>query len=243
LPTALPDSPGGATATGTLRPYYVLLKLPGDAQEQFALFEPLTPSQRQNMVAYMAAGSDPGQYGKLNVFEFPTGENVDGPQQVRSLINQDPSVSKELSLLNQQGSGIRFGDLLIVPIENSFLYVQPIFVISSGQIPIPELKRVVVVHGGNVSVATSLTDALALSFGANPQQPPPTGQTVAELLADAIRHFDNADAALKAGNLALYQAELSAAQRDIQEANDLLGQSGGGTSPTPSPSPSPSASP
>ena len=74
-------------------------------------------------------------------------------------------MSKDLSLLNQQGSGVKFGDLLIVPIEDSFLYVQPIFVISSGQIPIPELKRVVVVHGGNVSLANSLTDALALSFG------------------------------------------------------------------------------
>lgn len=244
LPTALPDSPGDKSATGTLRPYYVLLKLPGDTEEQFVLFEPLTPSQRQNMVAYMAAGSDPGKYGQLSVFEFPTGENVDGPQQVRSLINQDPNVSKELSLLNQQGSGVRFGDLLIVPIENSFLYVQPIFVISSGQIPIPELKRVVVVHGGSVSVATSLTDALALSFGENASQPPPTGQTVGELLADAIRHFNNADTALKAGNLALYQAELAAAQRDIQEANRILAeQGGGGSTPTPTPSPSVSPSP
>jgi uncharacterized membrane protein (UPF0182 family) len=243
LPTALPDEPNGK-ATGTLRPYYVLLKLPGDSQEQFVLFEPLTPAQRQNMVAYMAAGSDPGQLGKLNVFEFPTGENVDGPQQVRSLINQDPNVSKELSLLNQQGSGVRFGDLLIVPIENSFLYVQPIFVISSGQIPIPELKRVVVVHGGNVSVSTSLDDALALSFGQTSEQPPPTqGQTVQDLIADAVRHFQNAQAALTAGNLALYQAELAAAQRDIEQANQMLGQGGGGTSPTPTPSPSASPSP
>ena len=182
------------------------------------------------------------------MFEFPTGENVDGPQQVRALINQDPNVSKDLSLLNQQGSGVKFGDLLIVPIEDSFLYVQPIFVISSGQIPIPELKRVVVVHGGNVSLANSLTDALAISFG----QPigggggggttPPPGQTVQDLINDALRHFQNAQQALKDGNLALYQAELSAAQRDIEQANNLLGQQTGGT-PPPSPSPSPSASP
>jgi uncharacterized protein len=246
LPVALPDTPTG-TAPGTLRPYYVLLKLPGEAQEQFVLFEPLTPPKRPNMVAFLTAGSDPGQYGKLRAFEFPSGENVDGPSQVRSLINQDPNVSKELSLLNQQGSGVRFGDLLIVPIEDAFLYVQPIFVISSGQTPIPELKRVVVVHGGNVSVATSLTDAIALSFGQTPstggggEQPTP-GQTVEDLIADALRHFDNAQQALTAGNLALYQAELAAAQRDIQQANQLVGQ-GGGTTPTPSPSPSPSPSP
>jgi uncharacterized membrane protein (UPF0182 family) len=246
LPTRLADSPNQTPPAGTLRPYYVLLKLPGDTEEQFVLFEPLTPSQRQNMVAYLAASSDPDKYGQLNVFEFPTGENVDGPQQVRSLINQDPNVSKDLSLLNQQGSGVAFGDLLIVPIEDSFLYVQPIFVISSGQIPIPELKRVVVVHGGNVSLANSLTDALAVSFG----QPTgggggggginPPGQTVQDLINDALRHFQNAQQALKDGNLALYQAELSAAQRDIEQANNLLGQ---GTTPSPSPSPSPSASP
>src|SRR5439155_13209789 len=123
LPTALAGGPKEEPPAGTLRPYYVLIKLPGDPQEQFVLFEPLTPSQRQNMVAYLTASSDPDRYGQLNVFEFPTGENVDGPQQVRSLINQDPNVSKDLSLLNQQGSGVKFGDLLIVPIEDSFLYV------------------------------------------------------------------------------------------------------------------------
>jgi uncharacterized membrane protein (UPF0182 family) len=248
LPGGLPDTPTGKSS-GTLRPYYVLLKLPGDTQEQFVLFEPFSPAGRQNMVAYIAAGSDPGQYGRLRVFEFPSGENVDGPQQVRSLVNQDPTVSKELSLLNTQGSGVQFGDLLIVPIENSFLYVQPIFVTtSSGQIPIPELKRVVVVHGGNVSVATSLSDALEVSFGQTPtgggggQPPPAGGQTAQQLIADALRHFKNAQDALTQGNLAQYQAELAAAQRDIQQASQAISQGGGGTTASPSPSPSPSAS-
>jgi hypothetical protein len=243
IPSALPDAVN-TKASGTLRPYYVLLKLPGDTEEQFVLFQPLTPAGRQNMVGYVTAGSDPGQYGKLQAFQFPTGENVDGPSQVRSLINQDPTVAQQLTLLSQRGSDVIFGDLLIVPIEDGFLYVQPVFVTASlGQTQIPELKRVVVVRGGNVSVANSLADALALSFGAQPGgggPPPPTGQTVQELLADALRHFDNAQAALTSGNLALYQAELAAAQRDIEQANELAG---GGTSPTPAPSPSASPSP
>lgn len=239
-PAALPTSPTG-TASGAMRPYYVLLKLPGDSQEQFVLFQPFVPSQRQNMVAYVAAGSDPGQYGKLSVFQFPSGENVDGPQQIRALITQDPTVSSQITLLNAQGSGVQFGDLLIVPVENSFLYVQPIFVKSSGS-PIPELKRVVVVHGGNVSIANTLTDAIAASFG----QPPPTGGggggggggglTVSQLIQQALQHFQAADAALKAGNLALYQQEINTAEQLIQQANALEGTGG---SPSPSPSPSP----
>ncbi len=139
---------------------------------------------------------------------------------------------------------MQFGDLLIVPIEGSFVYVQSIFVSSSGAATaIPELKRVVVVHGGNVSIANTLPDALAASFG----QPPPTGGggggggqlTVAQLLQQALQHFQAAGAALKAGNLALYQQEINAAQALIQQANTLAGTQGGTPSPGASPSPSP----
>src|SRR5207244_12005481 len=92
------------------------------------------------------------------------------PQQLRTPLDHDPTVSRQIALLHREGSQLLFGGLLIVPIENWFLYVQPIFVISSAA-AIPELKRVVVVHGGNVSIANTLTDAIAASFG----QPPPTG--------------------------------------------------------------------
>src|SRR5438132_2685955 len=110
------------------------------------------------MVAYVAAGSDPGpgKYGTLTAFQFPPGQNLDGPSQVRSLINQDPAVSQQITLLSQKGSDLLFGDLLIVPIDQGFLYVQPIYVVSAGN-PIPELKRVVVVHGGNATIGNSLT--------------------------------------------------------------------------------------
>jgi uncharacterized membrane protein (UPF0182 family) len=242
VPGALSESTTG-TGEGTLRPYYVLFKLPGTTDEQFVLFQPLTPTGRQNMVAYIAAGSDPGQYGKLTAFQFPSGENVDGPQQIRSLVNQDPTVSQQLTLLSQKGSDILFGDLLIVPIENSFLYVQPVFVIAASQNPIPELKRVVVVHGGNVSIANTLDGAIAASFGQAPPptgggQPPPTGGgQVGSLLQQALQHFQAADAALKAGDLATYQREIDLAQQLVQQANELAAQAGA------SPSPSPSASP
>src|SRR5439155_2476912 len=124
VPDALPPCPD-CTTTGTLRPYYVLLRLPNDEREQFVLFQPSTPAGRQNMVAYVAAGSDPGQYGRLVAFQFPAGENVDGPQQVRNLINQDPTVSQQLTLLSQKGSKVLLGDLIITPIQDGILYVQP----------------------------------------------------------------------------------------------------------------------
>jgi uncharacterized membrane protein (UPF0182 family) len=239
VPTALSSGPTGG-GTGNLRPYYVLFKLPGDTQEQFVLLEPFVPAGRQNMVAYVTAGSDSAHYGQLNLFQFPSGENVDGPQQVRSLINQDPTASAQITLLNSQGSGVQFGDLVIVPIENSFLYVQPIFLISSGATPIPELKRVVVVHGGSATIADSLTNALAASFGQAPPsqgggQPPP-GSQVGQLLQEALRHFQAAEAALKQGDLATYQREINAAQLLVQQANDLAAKTAGAT-PSPSPSP------
>jgi uncharacterized membrane protein (UPF0182 family) len=167
VPPALSTAVNGAATTvgGTLRPYYVIMKLPGQTDEQFYLFEPFTPSNRQNMVAYVAAASDPQSYGRLSSFQFPAGENVLGPSQVRNLISQDPTVSAQITLLNQAGSSVNFGDLLVVPIENSFMYVQPIFVTAQGANPIPELKRVVVVHGGNATIGNTLADAVDASFG------------------------------------------------------------------------------
>jgi uncharacterized protein len=246
VPEALPPCPDCA-ASGTLRPYYVLLRLPGDEREQFVLFQPFTPAGRQNMVAYMAAGSDPGLYGRLDAFQFPVGENIDGPQQVRNLISQDPAVSQQLTLLSQKGSNVLFGDLIITPIENGFLYVQPVFVTASNTNPIPELKRVVVVHGGAVSIATSLGEALTLSFG-QPFEPgptpgpgpgpQPTGR-VAQLLARAQRHFTAAQDALTRGDLATYQREIDAGIALVNQA----AQASSSPSPTPSATPSASAPP
>jgi uncharacterized protein len=129
----------------------------------------------------------------------------------------------------------------VVPIDNGFLYVQPIFVVSSAN-PIPQLKRVVVVHGENATIGNNLADALAASFGQpvtppEPGGPPPTTGTVAELLAQAKTHFDAAEAALKAGDLATYQREIEAGIALVNQAAQLSGN------PTPTPTPSPSVSP
>ena len=237
---AIPRDPSVGQDT-SLRPYYVLLKLPGETDEAFVLLIPFTPFDRPNMIGYLAARSDPEGYGEIVAFEFPTGNPPDGPQQVFARVNQDPDFARERTLLGQTGSRVRFGNLFIVPIEDSFLYVQPVFV-QSAEGAIPELKRVVVVNGGAVSVGASLEEALALSLGEQPPpsepddgEEPPVGGTVAGLLADAVRHFQAAEEALREGDLATYQREIEAAQALIEEANELAGE----VAPAPTPSPSP----
>jgi uncharacterized membrane protein (UPF0182 family) len=234
----LPLNP--ATQSETLRPYYVLLKLPGETDEKFVLFMPFTPSKRANMVSYMVGLSDPGELGQLRAYQFPVGVNIDGPLQVLNRINQDPTFSSQRSLLDVEGSRVEFGDLLIIPIENSFIYVQPVFVASNAANAIPELKRVLVVQGGTVSIGDTLEEALAASFGET--QPPPPGEEetpvgdVAELLAQALDHFVAAENALRAGDLATYQREIELAQTLVEQANALAA---GEANPSPSPSPSP----
>ncbi len=250
----------GATATtdsgsAPMRPYYSLMRLPGSTNEQFMLILPFTPSGRQNMVSWMAASSDPDSYGNTVVYTFPSGRNVDGPTQVFAQINQDPEFSKDRTLLGSGGSSVVFGDFLVIPINDSLLYVQPVYVRSTQASSIPELKRVIVVNGDKVGIGTSLSEALAASTsgqtggggggnGGGGGTPGGTiDQQITQLLSQALQHFQAADAALTAGDLGTYQSELAQAQALVQQANDLAAQqagTGGAGSPTPSPSASPS---
>jgi uncharacterized protein len=240
-----PTNQIAGTEAPTLRPYYVLLKLPGATQEQFVLFTPFTPAKRQNMVAYMVGTTESanGRFGKLEAFEFQTGQNVGGPQQVFSRINQDQTFSAERTLLSQGGSEVEFGNLLVVPVEDSFLYVLPVFVAASGN-AIPELKRVLVVHGGTVAIDDTLDGAIAASFGdeAPPPTPgggggpPPVGR-VAQLLQQALQHFQRAEELLRQGDLAGYQREISAGEDLVRQASQAAAQS---STPSPSPTPTPS---
>jgi uncharacterized membrane protein (UPF0182 family) len=251
-PTVAGNAPTGATEIGStaMRPYYSLMRLPGETDEHFMLILPFTPLGRQNMVSWMAANSDPDSYGDTVVYTFPSGRNIDGPTQVFAQINQDPVFSAQRTLLGSGGSTIVFGDFLVIPINDSLLYVQPVYVRSTQESSIPELKRVIVVNGDKVGIGTSLSEALAASTSGQPsgggggETPGGTiDEQVAELLNQALQHFAAADAALTAGNLGTYQSELNVAQDLVQQANDLAAEqagTGGGGSPTPSPSASPS---
>lgn len=233
-----------------MRPYYVLMRLPGEQVETFSLILPFTPLARQNMIAWLAAKSDPGEgYGQMISYEFPSGRNVDGPTQVFARINADSQFAAERTLLGQGGSEIRFGDFLVVPIEESLLYVQPVYVQSDQPNAIPELRRVIVVNGPNIGIGSTLGEALADAPGEvvptpppdgdgdGDGEPPPTGtadEQVQALLDEAANHFALADAALRNGDLATYQREVELAQAAIEEALSLVG---GEAAASPSPSP------
>jgi uncharacterized membrane protein (UPF0182 family) len=174
--------------------------------------------------------------------------NVDGPTQIFARVNQDPAFSRERTLLGQTGSQILFGDFLVVPIEDSLLYVQPVYIRSNQTNAIPELRFVLVVNGEEIGLGSTLRDALADSIGeevAPPEDgegvPPPTGtveEQVRALIQEAAEHFALADAALREGDLATYQAEIELAQDAIARAEALLGgETAAAASPTASPSP------
>jgi len=250
---AIPDDPtlpASGQAAESIRPYYQLIRLPGQQTEEFELVVPFVPADRQNMVGWMAASSDGADYGKLTVFRFPEGRTIEGPTQVFARINQDARFSSERTLLGQAGSVVLFGDFLVIPIEDSFLYVQPVYV-QAQQTPIPQLHDVIIVNGsgGPVTIADNLQDALrdAVSGsvptgGGGGPSGGTTQQQIQRLLQQAQTHFENAQAALRSGNLAVYQSEIEAAQAAVDQAAKLAGQSAS-PSASPAPSASPSASP
>ena len=216
----------GAPTAGNMRPYYVLLKPPGSDEEEFSLILPFTPQGRQNMVAWMAAASDPDHYGDVVSYEFPAGRNVDGPVQVFNQIQSYPPFAEQQTLLSKGDSTIRYGNLLVIPMGDSFLYVQPVFVQSKQANAFPELKRVVVVHGGTVGIGATLNEALldsgvsedGSSTGQGPKQETGPSAQVDELLAEALVHFQAADEALRAGDLATYQLEIDKARELVSQA-------------------------
>ena len=146
-----------------MEPYYINMRLPGETRTEFFLMLPMVPSQRQNMIAWLAARCDQPDYGKLIVYEFPKEKLVYGPFQIEARINQNTEISQQISLWNQMGSRVIRGNLLVVPIENSILYVSPLYLrAETGQVP--ELKRVIAAYGDRVVMEETLDGALAALF-------------------------------------------------------------------------------
>ncbi len=219
---------GAFSYKAEILPYYLLTELPGEEDLSYLLLQPFTPKDRRNMSSFMVADSTPGRYGRLVDFRMPQGDFVDGTEQVGQRIDQDGEISEQFTLWDNQGSTVIKGDLLVVPIEDSLLYIQPIFLEAEGG-GIPEFRRVIVVYGDQVEWAQTLDVALAQVFGegtgAEPVDPLPTtpdGGTVAELLGEAAAAFQMADEALTAGDLAEYQRWVDEAERLIEEAQAIL---------------------
>jgi uncharacterized protein len=212
-----------------MRPYYLLTKLPGERDEQFVLVMPFTPNNKQNMVAYMAARSDPTDYGRITLFSLPRARTVFGPTQIHAQILADPEVAKELTLFNQQGSTVILGNLLTVPIEHSLLYVQPIFV-QASQGAIPELRRVPVFFNNQLGYTANLTDSInqvlsqttTPAGGRPPPAPPQAPSTaLARILQQQAEAYRRALQALHRDDLGAYQRAVERLGRLIQQAQRL----------------------
>ena len=149
----------------TMEPYYVITQLPGEERPEFILLMPFTPVRRDNMVGWLAARNDGEHYGEGILYLFPKERLTFGPMQIEARIDQDPYISELLTLWGQRGSRVIRGNLLAIPIENSLLYVEPIF-LQAEQSDLPELTRVIVAHGDQVVMQPTLEMALAEIFGA-----------------------------------------------------------------------------
>ncbi|MGD1904659.1 MAG: UPF0182 family protein [Leptolyngbyaceae cyanobacterium] len=155
-----------------VEPYYLIMRLPEEDTEEFILLRPFTPAQRNNLVAWLAARSDGDRYGRVLLYRFPKQELVFGPEQIEARINQDPEISQRISLWNTEGSRAQQGNLLVIPIERSLLYVEPLY-LEAEQNRLPTLARVIVVYKNRIAMAQSLADGLqAIFVGDRPVAPP-----------------------------------------------------------------------
>ncbi|MGF6602948.1 uncharacterized membrane protein (UPF0182 family) [Paraburkholderia sp. GAS448] len=199
----------GGNAASTMPPYYMIMRLPGDAHAGFVLMLPMVPSQRENMIAWLAARCDPAGYGKLIVYTFPKDRLVFGPFQIEARIQQNTEISQQISLWNQMGSRVIRGHLVVVPIENSILYVSPLYLrAASGQLP--ELKRVIAAYGDRVVMEETLGEALAALFRETARAASPAQGTADARAREALAHYDRAIERLKAGDWTGFGSELDA---------------------------------
>lgn len=250
-------------AAKPLRPYYLLLRLPGEDTEEFALIQPFIPTgeERRNLIGYLAGRSDPDVYGELRAFTFPPNRTVFGPEQVQSRIDADGAVSEQITFWDSSGSRVSRGNLLVLPIEDSLLYVQPLF-LQADQTSIPELKKVIVVLGDTIVMRDTLAEALSALFGAavdvrppgEPTQPETGGEEgeqppsatldprVADLMRRALARFADAEEALREGRLGEYQEATDDAEQLLREAQQLV-EPGASGAPSATPTPTPAEEP
>jgi len=230
-----------------VEPYYLIMRLPGEKKEEFLEMLPFSPSNKDNMIAWLAARSDAPNYGKLIVYKYPKDKLIYGPMQVEARVNQDPTISAQFTLWGQRGSQVTRGNLLAIPVGQANLYVMPIY-LQADRGSIPELKRVIVSTGNKVVMEASLGEALnklydgklalapsGVAGEAGTQvgtgQGPAVGQTgaaspsgIAELAKSAQDHYNRAQERLKAGDWAGFGEELKALESDLAALNSLAGR-------------------
>ncbi len=204
--------------TLSMEPYYILMKLPGSDRLEYLLMMPFTPEGRDNMIAWMAAKCDPEDYGKMLVYQLPKEKLIYGPLQIEAMIDQNALISQQLSLWDQRGSRVIRGNLIVMPIENSFMYVEPVYLTAEGT-NIPQLKRVILVSGDKVVMEPTLDGAIAALFGApQPQAPPGVVKIEPQVIARAKAQFDEVQKAMKQGNWEAFGKAMQALEQALSSA-------------------------
>jgi len=191
-----------------MTPYYIIMKLPDSEKEEFILMIPFTPRGKENMIGWMAAKSDQPDYGEIIAYMFSKQELIYGPMQIEARIDQDTEISQKITLWSQAGSDVIRGNTLVIPIKDSILYIEPLY-LQATETAVPELKRVIVAYETKVVMEETLEDALAQMFGEVTDTPddstiPTTEKTKEQLIAEASQLYISSQAALMSGNWAKY---------------------------------------
>lgn len=202
-----------------MEPYYIVTKLPGHEREEFILMTPFTPSTKNNMIAWLAAKNDQPEYGNLVVYKFPKEKLIFGPMQIEARIDQDSEISQQLTLWGQKGSTVIRGNLLVIPIEKSIIYVEPLYLrAETGEIP--ELKRVIVSNGSDVVIGNNLEDALeklfARTFGEREIVVTGEEKTLKDLIKEAAGYYESAQNFAREGNWSKYGEELQKLEQSLK---------------------------
>lgn len=219
-----------------VEPYYIIMRLPGEEKAEYILMLPYTPNSRPNMIAWMCARMDGGNYGKMLVYSFPKQETVYGPMQIESRISQDTEISRQLTLWDQKGSRTYRGNLIIIPIDNSILYIEPLY-LQANSSKMPELKRVIAAFNNEVVMEATLDEALIKLFGqgapgttetGKPATSTPTTNTGSEsvknLAQQARQYYDLANQLLREGDWAGYGDNINKLNDVIKRLEEVSGK-------------------
>jgi uncharacterized membrane protein (UPF0182 family) len=223
-----------------IEPYYMQMVMPGESKARYNLLNSFTPKNKNNMIAWMSAGCDPDNYGKLTVYMLPKQKLVYGPMQIDARISQTPDISQQLTLWNQQGSRVIRGNIFVIPIEDSILYVEPLY-LQSEQTELPEFKRVIVAYGAKIAMEKDLATALNAVFSrqsgqnqdqdtvqnpvsANPNETrtPEASMpaSINELADKANQQFGEAEQKARSGDWAGYGQAMDKLKKTLTELKD-----------------------
>ena len=210
-----------------MEPSYYIFELPKSNKAEFINMVPFTPRKKQNMTAVMMARNDGSHYGELVVYKFPKNKTVYGPMQIEAQIDQNTEISKEFSLWDSSGSTYRRGDLFVIPIDDSLMYVEPVYLEASNQ-AIPEMKRVIVAYGDQIAYEPTLSGALEKLFGegydsgssGGNASGKSGGQSTKDLIEKANEAYDNAVEAQKSGDWKKYGEYLDQLEKYLKELDE-----------------------